>query len=177
MVTAVPETYKNSGRISYYIDQEGFLRGEDIGGENPATFSGKTSLAKLSQEKSVYELFKEELASDIFKEVENEMRLAETDSGNKIHHYNRAEAMVGNIRKYFPMSSRTANLDTVTNLTEPVIINYRANEEYNRAMSLLNDNKPLRALEILKNIEVKYPSSSNIVDIREKISEISETHR
>ena len=44
MVSAVPEKYNNTGRLSFYIDQEGFLRGEDIGGRIQPGIAGKQLL-------------------------------------------------------------------------------------------------------------------------------------
>jgi tetratricopeptide (TPR) repeat protein len=176
MVIAVPEKYRNTGRESYYIDEEGFLRGEDISGEDPAAYKEKTSLAKLSQDESIYVTFGEELAGDIFRAIEEEMRIAEKDPENKAQHYLKAESIAEAIKKYFPMSSKASSLNAVTDLTQPVIIEYRSVEEYKRAMASLDENKPLRALEILKNAETTYPTASNIMEIRDKIAEIQEKY-
>ena len=161
LCSAVPLHYGWTGRKTFSVDETGVLRGADIKGRD--TTEIKTPLPDISEGKSVFKDYSNEIANDL-------LEVAEKEAGKK--NFEKSQRIVEAIRENYPGSAACRALDSLEKTIDPFLIEQRAKEAYARALKAIDEGNEQQALAILKDIKQNQPTYSLIGPVEEEIFKV-----
>lgn len=162
-VVARPMTYGTTGKKSFYIDESGILRGEDL--RQIQSFGEWGTLPKVKSG-SIFEEFDDEIAGDLLKLAK---KLA------RERNFHRAGKILEEIKENYHMSPAVSDVSSVAKNISVYVAEDNARENYRRALKLMKDGEYRTALLILKDVEESYPDTLIIAEVKKDRAQVEET--
>ncbi len=161
-VTAHPERYGSTGRKSFYIDETGELRGDDIKADR--TFRSWTTLPRL-RDNPVYDDYDNLIAESL---IFLSRRLAEEGE------FERARNILSGIRTEYYMMPAAARVDEALESLERHVYEEGSRQGYRKALAMLEEGRLRDALTKLKRVKSNYEDAVIIPEVNAKIAEVED---
>ena len=159
-IMAHPLSHHTTGNRSFYIDESGFLRADDIAGEH--SFMDWKKLSKVKSD-SVFAEFDDEVAGDLL----NLSRKLAVE-----RNFTRARKILTEIKNNYYLSPASSEVTSVIESINTYIAEDSARENYQSALKLIKNGEHRLALTVLKDVERNYPDTMIIPDVRRDIGEV-----
>ena len=160
--TAHPARYGATGRRSFYIDETGVLRGDDVKADR--SFHGWTALPRL-RDHSVYDDYDNLIAESLIYRSRSLASRGEFETARDI---------LSEIRTEYYMMPAAARVDEAIQSLERHVYEEGARQGYREALSLLEENRLRDALSKLKRVKGHHEDAVIIPEVSAKIAEVED---
>lgn len=160
-VIAHPDRYGKTGRKSFYIDESGILRGDDIKAD--MSFYRWTALPR-QRDNPIYDDYDNLIVENL---ISLARRLAREERD-----FERAAAILSEIRTEYYMIPAAAGVDEARESLERHVYEENARRRYREALSILDEDRLRDALSKLKHVKSSFEDAAIIPDVKSRITEV-----